>query len=153
MWGNNKHYFNLMTIWLLQLWGSKCNFNLISGVNTGENHGWHLNSMTLLMIFWVFEAFEAFHMSFKSSYSSNQASSTRKHIIKIEFETSTSSSLFKSRTRLINRTLSSHLTTNWHRKNFTTYQINFVIFGSKRDAAKSHENMLLPSSCIFLQKS
>lgn len=40
------------------------------------------------------------------------------------------SSLFKSGTHLINRTLSSHLTTNCHRKNFTTYQINFVIFGS-----------------------
>lgn len=62
--------------------------NATFGVNTGENHGWYLNITILLMIFWVFEAFEAFHMSFKSSYSSNKASSTQEHITKIVFESS-----------------------------------------------------------------
>lgn len=159
MWGKNTHYFNLMFIWLLQLWGSKCNFNLIFGVNTGENHGWHLNTTTLLMIFRCLK-----HLKLSTCHLSPVIPQTRpvqhRNISpklylrpRVLLSTGALSSLFKSGTHLINRTLSSHLTTNWHRKNLTTYQINFVIFGSKHDAAKSRENMLLPSSCILFNNN
>lgn len=111
------------------------------------------------MIFWVFEAFEAFHMSFKSSYSSNKASSTQKHITKIVFETSSPVVHRRSKFTVQKRNTSDkqNFVKPFNNK-LTQEKLNhlsnkFCYFWVKHDAAKSRENMLLPSSCILFNNN